>query len=378
MHVSRIVWWTLGAVVLAAVGARLACAPKAVPVEVRAVGRGDVETLVANSEAGTVFARRHAQLAAERAGRVMAYPWREGDPVPAGAIVVQLDPSSERARLHAARHDSEATDAAHRAAHADAELARREIARIETLHTRRLMSDEALESARAKAEAADAQLAQAEARLGSADAVIGGHEDELAHLRVRMPFRGVLVSRLVEPGESVVPGQPVAEVMTLDSLDVRAPLDERDAAGVRVGQPVRVTLDPFPGRTWDARVTRVAPVVRETRDQNRTLTVEAELVGAPGATEPRPGMSADFEVVLAVRAGVLRVPSAAVVDGRRVLVVKDGRAVAREVTLGARNWDWTEVVSGLTEGDRVILSLDRAGLVNGARVREDKRAGAAR
>jgi HlyD family secretion protein len=209
--------------------------------------------------------------------------------------------------------------------------------------------------------------------LGSAGAAISGHEDELAHLRVIMPFHGVLTKRLVEPGESVVPGQIVAEVMTLDSLDVHAPLDERDAAEVRVGQPVRVTLDPFPGVTWDAHVTRVAPVVEETREQNRTLTIEAQLNPVAGDSRPRPGMSADLEVILAQRDDVLRVPSAAVIDGKRVLVLKGGRAVAREVGTGARNWDWTEVVSGLKAGEPVIVSLDRTGVVAGARVRAERK-----
>jgi HlyD family secretion protein len=189
-----------------------------------------------------------------------------------------------------------------------------------------------------------------------------------------MPFSGTLTSRLVEPGEAVVPGQAVAEVRMLDSLDVIAPLDERDAAEVEPGQHVRVTLDPFPGRVWHARVKRVAPVVVETRDRNRTLAVEAELVrfaGEPGGG-PRPGMSADLEVVLAVRDSVLRVPTSAVIDGRRVLVVEDGRAVAREVSTGARNWDWTEVVSGLRAGERVIVTLDRAGVTAGARVRIER------
>lgn len=367
-----------GSFALIALAALLAaCSSRPIDVVVRPAERGVVETLVANSEAGTVQARHHVRLAAERTGRVLALPWNEGDEVPAGAIVVQLDASSEQVRLHAARHDVQAADAAHRAAHADAELAEREYKRAAALHAQGLSSDEALETARAKRDAAAAALAQYEARLDASGAAVSGHQDELAHLRVIMPFHGVLTKRLVEPGESVVPGQVVAEVMTLDSLDVHAPLDERDAADVRVGQPVRVTLDPFPGVTWDARVTRVAPVVEETREQNRTLTIEAQLDPVAGDSRPRPGMSADLEVILAHRDDVLRVPSTAVIDGSRVLVLKNGRAVARDVRTGARNWDWTEVVSGLQPGEPVIVSLDRTGVVAGARVRAERKAGAA-
>lgn len=375
---TRVVLMRSGSLALIVLAALLsACSSRPIDVAVRSVERGVVETLVANSEAGTVVARHHVRLAAERAGRVLTLPWDEGDEVPAGTIVVQLDPSSERVRLHSARHDSEAADAAHRAAHADADLAEREYKRAVALHAQQLSSDEALETARARRDAAAAALARYEAQLGSAGAAISGHEDELAHLRVIMPFHGVLTKRLVEPGESVVPGQIVAEVMTLDSLDVHAPLDERDAAEVRVGQPVRVTLDPFPGVTWDAHVTRVAPVVEETREQNRTLTIEAQLNPVAGDSRPRPGMSADLEVILAHRDDVLRVPSSAVIDGSRVLVLKGGRAVARDVRTGARNWDWTEVVSGLKQGEPVIVSLDRTGVVAGARVRAERKPAAA-
>lgn len=378
MRRTRLLLIVAALVVVSFAGVRLACAPRPVLVGVRPAAKGTVETLVANSEAGTVLARRHARLAAERAGRVTQMPWREGDEVAAGAVVVQIDPSSERARLHAARHDADASDASHRGAHADAALAAEEYRRIAALHENRLASDEALDGARAKRDAADAQLAQAEARLESARAVVGVYQDELAHLVVRMPFHGVITARRVEPGESVAPGQGVADVMTLDSLYVRAPLDERDAAGVVRGQAVRVTLDPFPGRTWDARVTSVAPVVEETREQNRTLAVEAELAPGAAGPQPRPGMSADLEVVLATRDSVLRVPSPAVIDGRRVLVMKNGRAVSRDVRIGARNWDWTEIVSGLAEGEPVIVTLDRAGVVAGARVRAEPPARGAR
>ena len=361
-----------------AFGARQACAPRAIAVGTAVVDTGVVERLVANSDAGTVRARRVARVAAERGGRVVSFAWREGDAVPAGHVLVQVDPSTARSQLHTARHDAEAVDAAHRVAHADQALAESEYQRIAALHARKVTSDGDLDAARAKRDAAVSALAAAEARYRAAEAAVESRADELSHLRVRMPFPGVLTQRLVEEGESVVPGQAVAEVMTLDSLYVRAPLDERDAAQVAHGLESRVSLDPFPGEVWAAPVTRVAPVVEETREANRTLAIEVDLPARRGGPQPRPGMSADVEVVLERLHGVLRVPSSAVIDGRRVLVLEGGRAVARELTTGLRNWDWTEVASGLRSGDVVITTLDRTGVVAGAKVRAEPAAGPAR
>jgi len=121
----------------------------------------------------------------------------------------------------------------------------------------------------------------------------------------------------------------------------------------------------------------VAPYVSDVQEQNRTLEVEVSFRRGPGDPDPRPGTSADVEIVLNSRRGVLRVPTFAVVEGNQVLVVDRGRAQRRRVAAGIRNWDFTEITSGLAEGDRVITNLDRVQVKPGARVREAKPAKAA-
>jgi len=78
-----------------------------------------------------------------------------------------------------------------------------------------------------------------------------------------------------------------------------------------------------------------------------------------------PGYSADVEVILAERADVLRIPTRALVEGKRVYVLEDGRVRAREVQTGVGNWEYTEITGGLDAGARVILSVDREGLADG-------------
>jgi HlyD family secretion protein len=145
-------------------------------------------------------------------------------------------------------------------------------------------------------------------------------------------------------------------------------MDEVDSARIRPGQAARVTLDPYPGQSFAARVARLAPYVLDREEQNRTVEVEAELEHRPDGGL-LPGTSADVEVVLSAREDVLRVPTAALVEGGRVLVVEDGVLVEKTVEVGLRNWDWTEVLSGLAAGDPVVTSLDRPEVKAGARAR---------
>jgi HlyD family secretion protein len=355
------------AVVLFLAG-RLLFRPRPIEVEFARAEYGPVEDAVTNSEAGTVMSRASARLGAERAGRVAAIPFREGTFARRGAVLLALDRSTAATHLEAARRDLEAVTALHRAARAAATLARSSFERTERLGKDDLVSQAQLDEVRSRRDGAEADLHAAEARVASGRAAVRLAEDELAHLEVRAPFDGVVTRRLVEIGESVVPGQPVLELVDPDRLYVSAPIDERDAGRLEKGLPARVTLDTYPGVTWRGRIARVAPMVETAKEQNRTLEVEVELPVERGQPRPRPGMTADVEVVLERRERVLRIPSFALLEGRRVLVVERGRAIARDVQTALRNWEWTEVRSGVKEGESVVTSLDRSGLKDGVAV----------
>jgi HlyD family secretion protein len=350
--------------------------PRGVEVETVRAGIGRVEDAVSNSQAGTVRSRRRSRVGAEAAGRVVAIPRREGAAVRRGEPMLLLDPATAAAQLDLARRERDAARAAIDAARATATLAGRDFERVHELFTRALASAGEMDQARSRHEAAQAELAAARARHERAGAAVRLAEDALARTRALAPFDGVVTQRFVEVGESVIPGQPVLEVLDPDSLYVSAPIDEMDIGRLRPGLPARVTLDPWPGRVWDGTVVRVAPFVNDVQQQNRTLEIEVALPRAHGAPLPTPGSSADVEVVLRARDSVLRVPSAAVLEGHRVLVAQRGRAVSREVVTGLRNWDWTEIRSGLERGEPVITSIDREGVRPGAAVRPRERAAA--
>ena len=366
----RMRWWLIAAgfVVLVVVLRSTACRPRPIEVEVTTVSRGTVEDAVTNSQAGTVKARLRARVGTERAGRVAAIPHREGSRVQAGELLLLLDESTARTQLEAAGRDLEAAHAAAGAAGAAATLGRQQYERIVSLFKSNLVSQGELDLAKSRFESAAAELQGAQAREKRAGSAVRLGKDELNHLRVLAPFNGVVSQRMVEVGEPVVPGQPVLEVVGLERIYVSAPLDEIDIGRVREGLPARVTLDPYRGRVWQGVVSRVSPVVNDVREQNRTLDVEVEMRPDPTAPQPKPGTSADVEIILAQRDSVLRVPTNAVIEGKRVLVIENGKVASHDVKTGLKNWDWTEIVDGLPEGKAVITSLERQGVKPGARV----------
>jgi len=369
---SRRVKWGIGIAVvvgLFVILPRTVFRPKPIEVEVGQAAMGPVEDVVTNSEAGTVRSRAESDLGAERAGRVAAILHREGTSAKRGEVIVQLDSTTAATQLEAARRDRDAMRAASVAAEAAGRLTRQQWDRQQELRAQGLVSQATIDEAKSALDRADAERQAAAARYEGAESAVRLARDELAHLQVRAPFDGVVTRRFVEVGEAVVPGQTVAQLVSLDRLYASAPIDERDAGNLRAGLPARVLIDTYPGEVWKGTVARVAPVVDEVKAQNRTLEVEVDLPVEKGRPVLRPGMTADVEVVLDRRDRVLRVPSAAVIEGRRVLVVDRGQAAEREVTLGLRNWEWTEVREGLEEGDRVITSLDRQGLKSGVAVR---------
>ena len=121
------------------------------------------------------------------------------------------------------------------------------------------------------------------------------------------------------------------------------------------------------GRSFPATVVRVAPYVLDFEAQNRTVEVEVELDDHAFAATLLPGTSADVEVILDARQDVLRVPTSALLASGSVLVMDDGRLAERPVKAGLRNWDTTEILEGVAEGERVVTSLDRAEVQAGAR-----------
>lgn len=347
------------------------------PVEVRAVAaaRGQVEETVTNSRAGTIKAERRAQISPEVGGRAVDIPHRKGERVEKGDVLLRLDPDVLEGRVTLSRRELQAAAAQRDQACANAERSRRELARLSRLAKEGIISTDLLDQAETAAETTRSACQAAQAGVAQAQASIDLQGRQLGLTVIRAPFSGVIADLSIEVGEYTTPsppGMPIPPVIDLidpESVYVSAPMDEVDSARIQAGQPVRISVDSYPGRTFPGTVRRIAPYVLDREEQNRTVEIEAGFDGLPAGVRLLPGTSADVEVILETRENVLRVPTPALLEGNRVLVVENGVLVEKKLTIGLKNWDWTEVRAGLAPENQVVTSLDRPEVKAGAEAR---------
>ena len=347
--------------------------PKPVSVEIAVAELGVVEESVTNTRAGTIKARRRAKLSPQMGGRVVELPFRKGAAVAAGALLLRLDDSLQQAQLELAREDLRTAAALGDESCLAATLAEREWQRGAALAADGISSVAALDTLETSRDRASAACRAAHAARDQAEARVRLAAAELAFTELRAPFSGVVADCGTEVGEWITPSPPGVPIpAVLDLLDpasiyVTAPIDEVDAERVSVGQEVRIQVDSRPGKHYVGTLVRVAPYVLDLLEQNRTVEVEAEIADDAVAAAVLPGTSADLEVILKRRDAVLRVPTAAIAEGSKVLVLSDGKLQERTVTTGVRNWQFTEVTAGLAAGEQVVSARNSAEVTPGAR-----------
>lgn len=351
-----------------------------IAVRVHRVASGAVEQMVANTRAGTVKACRRARLAPSIGGQIETLAVHEGDRVKAGEPLLELWNRDLVAQVTLAEREAEAASARARAACLNAENAQREADRQVTLQKRRLVSEEELDRASTSAQAgrADCEAAEATARVHAAR--VGVAQAHLAKTLLTAPFDGIVaevsgeLSEYVTPSPPGIPTPPAVDLIDDSCYYISAPIDEVDASQVRVGAEARVTLDAFDDRSFPGTVRRIAPYVLDLEKQARTVEVEVEIGTLPEDAPLLAGYSADVEIIVKRREGVLRLPTAAVSPEGTVFVLDPHGGVLREreIDTGLSSWDQTEVTGGLEPGELVVLSLDLDGVEDGAPAIQDE------
>lgn len=345
-----------------------------VRVAVAAVDEGPVEATVANTRAGSVSACRRAKLATPVGGRIEVLAVREGQRVRRGQLLLRLWNEDLVARERVARESLAAAQSRIAEVCPLADNAAREAERARRLRAQGFVSEERLDRAESEARARAAACDRARAQASEAEARVRAALADTARTVLRAPFDGIVAEVNGEVGEFLTPSPPgIATLPAVDLIDdsclyVSAPIDEVDAARLAVGMPARITLDAFRGRHFAGRLRRIAPYVTAIEKQARTVEVEVEFVAPGEARHLLVGYSADIEIVVEARARALRVPTPALMPGNRVLVLgASGRLEERRVETGLANWEYTEVRAGLSAGERIVTSLERAGVAPGAR-----------
>ncbi len=349
--------------------------PQPIAVVVAEVGRGTVESSVANTRAGTIESCQRTRLSTIIGGRIEVLAVKEGDRVKKGQLLMQLWNDDIQAQERLAQAGLATSRKRVVEACTLAGKAEREFKRQLELHQQGFISANAIDTARAEAEVRAASCATAKAEVEQAEANVKLARVQQGRTVLIAPFDGTVAKIVGEVGEYSTPSPPgVPTPPAIDLIDesciyVKAPMDEVDAPKIRAGQFARISLDALPGKSFPGKVRRVAPYVSAVEKQARTVDIEAVFDDPSQAGRLLVGYSADVEVVLDVKKDVLRVPTSALLEGARVLLVdRDDGLVERKLKTGLANWEYTEVLDGLAAGDRIVTSLDRAGVKAGAKV----------
>lgn len=342
---------------------------------------------------GTLLPFEEVVLTNEQPGTVEAVLVDLGDRVEAGQLLLRLDAreahlallqaeanllAAERAlgRARAGAEAALATVARSRAALEEARLNRK---RFEDLFAEGAVSASQRDSARTQDDMAAATLRWAEAQAESdaqgvqtaaaaveqARAGLGLARKRVADTDVRSPMKGAVKQRLVSAGDGIREKTPLLVLVATDPLKLQGTVPERFAPEVKVGQPVAVTLEAYPGRAFRGKVSRLSPSVDP---QTRTLALEALLENPDGRLKP--GFFAKGQVLARTDQNVPFVPETALysfVGVTKVFVVADGTVQERQVEAGERVDGWVEIRRGVKPGE-VVATASLAALFDGAPV----------
>ncbi len=368
--------WLVIVIVLAGIGGGgwWLTRPKPVEVTLHAVATGIVRSTVSNTRVGTVEACARAKMSPSAPGQVVKLPIREGDAVAANQILMEIWNNDLTAELTHIEAEIVATERRAEEACAQAAGALRESNRLTGLARQKLVAQEKLDQARTQTDSTRAMCGAARATIATTKARVGVIEQQIEKTRLRAPFAGVVAELNAKLGEFITPSPtgiatlPAVDLIDMSCMYVSAPIDEVDAPAIKPGLSACVSLDAFADKRCGAVVRRVAPYVLEREKQARTVEVEVELKRPEDLVNLLPGYSADIEILIEQRDNVLRIPTEAVLNGREVLIYDPAtrHLVSRAFKPGAANWEFTEVLSGIAQGEQVVTSIGRKDVKSGA------------
>ncbi len=295
----------------------------AVPVEVSRAARQAISA--SYSGTANLEAPDEAMVVAKTSGVMVQLLAEEGDQVRAGQVLARID--GDRVRLEVARQQ------------AIVRKLENNYRRSQELAANKLVSAEASDQIKYDLESARASLALAQLELGYSNIIT--------------PISGVVAQRMVKPGNLIALNAPVFRIVNTAHLEGVLNAPEREVGRLKIGLPLRMVVDAVPGKVFEGKVDRIAPVMDAT---SGTFRVVCAFDNAP---ELRPGMFGRIEVVYDQRQDALTVPRMALIEDEgepAVYVVKGTQAKRTVVQLGYTNGEIAEVRKGLKEGDRVVTA----------------------
>jgi RND family efflux transporter MFP subunit len=299
------------------------------------------------------------------AGRLQEVYVKLGDRVSRGQRIAKIEDQELQEQLRQQEAAQDVSRATIRQREADLQLAQTNVERSRNLFERQLLPKQTLDDNEARFQSAIAALDLARAQSTQSSARLEELRINLANTTVTSPVNGFVARRAADPGAFVSQNAPVVDVVDISRVRLVVNVVEKDLRMVSVGDLTDVEVDAFPGETFSGRVARIAPVLDPA---TRTFPIEIEI---PNTTfRLKPGMYARVGITTERRENALVVPSNAVVDvsnQRGVFLAQDDNTAAfRPVEVGIEDDEQVEILSGLSEGDRVV-STGAAALRDGDR-----------
>lgn len=350
-------FWIVAGVVVVAVMVAMS-GKKPVSVKVVHVKPGELRVIVNATTTSTIKSETEVTLSAQRTGRVVALPVKEGDVVRRNALIARLDLTEEAVQSESVLGQSKATF----------DEAGKNLQRMEDLFAKGMVAQQDLDAVRRAYEVAKSQYEAAREDV----------QVKKDYSAIRAPFDGVVSKKYTEVGELLIPGKQIVTIVNPGRIYVLATIDEVDVGRLKLGQPVAITVDAFPGEKFEGTIRRVSPIVSGGKLETRTADVWIYF----NKKDPRmkPGMSADIEILITTLQHVLSVPSQAIIDrdGKKQVYAAEGKAVRpgdaavarlQPVEIGESNWIASEIKSGLKAGDSVVTTPEASGLKDGVKVK---------
>ncbi len=326
---------------------------KPIVVKALALTPGELRVIVNATTTSTIKSETEVTLSAQRTGRVVELPVKEGDKVKRGQLIARLDLTEEEVQSSSVLAQSKATF----------EEAEKNFKRMQDLFDKGMVAQQDIDTVRRAYEVAKSQY----------EAARDDVKVKKDYSVIRASFDGVVSRKYTEVGELLIPGKQIVTIVNPDKIYVLATIDEVDVGRLRLGQPVSITVDAFPGEKFEGAIRRISPIVSGGKLETRTADVW--IYFNKNDRRMKPGMSADIEILISTLRNVLSVPSQAIIDrdGKKQVFAVDAsdssRARLVPIEIGESNWIATEIRKGLKTGDVIVTTPETAGLKDGVKVK---------
>lgn len=275
---------------------------------------------------GTLYPSKEVDIASETSGKITARKFELGQHFNKGAVIATIDDKIKRLAFETAK--------------IEAERLKKDFTRTENLYNKGITSEQAYDNIRNAYEAAKNQMEQA--------------EKQLSYTQITAPISGIITKKTVEEGAYVNVGNPIATIVDISKLKVKVNVSETNAYYLHTGDRVKVTTEIYPGAAFEGKISFVSPQ----GDNAHNFPVEIEVLNS--AKNPlKAGTFVNIEVSIASSGTGLFIPRESLqgsIKDAKVFVSSNGKALLKNVTIGRQSNELLEVVSGLNEGDKVIVS----------------------